>query len=316
MSSPNPYFDHPLFHTYDVVIQTPPAMTLRETVDRWLCTGATGGVIHGLSRSGKTTALIAIRKNLCARNGEPIRSHFFTVPRRDYPTIKSLYRSLSVSAAQPLKSSSTVEDMMSNLVSYFCEHARQGEPTQFVLIVDDAQRLSISQYNVFTELHDYMREAFGLLLTVIFVVNTDESQQLFQQITDSRYKHIHGRFFVNIEPFRGLRTRREVQQCLSQYDTLRYPEPDGPTFTAFFLPEAAHNGWKYASLSGVFWQTFKAFMSEYGLKEWGMESFMRTTNILLYDFFPQYGVEECDEDMVKEAIEMSGLIPSLVKPCS
>jgi hypothetical protein len=45
-----------------------------------------------------------------------------------------------------------------------------------------------------------------------------------------------------------------------------------------------------------------------------MQSFSITTNTLLTDFLPRYGAEALDDDMVEEAVRMSGLIPSLVKP--
>jgi hypothetical protein len=308
------YYDHPLFQPYELLIDTPSKIQLKEILNKWLWTGITGGVIKGESRCGKTTAMIKLSEECQTRGGVNIPSHYFTVPDRDRPTINALYRSLSVCADLRIARHHPVESMLSNLINFFLEKLVESKAKHFVLLVDEGQRLSFAQYNVFAELHDLMRERFKILFTVIFIVNSDESIAILEKITERQYKHIHGRFFKHITEFYGIRNEKEVKRCLHQYDILRYPI-NGPTYTEFFLPSAVKKGWRYSSLSGLIWSTFREYQKNYRLQSWGMESFICTANILLYDFLPTYGESECNHEMVKAAIETSGLIPSLVKLC-
>ena len=40
--------------------------------------------------------------------------------------------------------------------------------------------------------------------------------------------------------------------------------------------------------------------------------FSITTNTLVADFLPKYGIENLNEEMVEEAVRISGLLPSMV----
>jgi hypothetical protein len=309
------YYDHPIFNPYDFLISTPPMKRLKNVLDGWLWTGITGGIIRGEARCGKTTAVTQLAKGLKTRGGKTIPTHFFTVPARDRRTINALYRALTVSASLPLNKASPVEPMFSNLVHFFMERCLENGTKQFVILVDEAQRLSLSQYNVFAEFHDFVREEFKTLFTVIFIVNSDEAEIVFDSVADRRYRHIYGRFFKKVTDFYGIQSVSDVRKCLKEYDTLRFPNHTGPTYTEFFLPKFVKNGWRYSSLSSTIWSVFREFQRDYHLTSWGMESFICTANILLYDFFPKYGPDQCNQDMVRAAINVSGLIPSMVKPC-
>ena len=309
------FYDHPLFHPYHMEIDTPGKQRLKTLIDRWLWTGITGGVIKGESRSGKTTTMLDLTQRFETRGGRPIPAFYFTVPDRDRKTIKALYRTLSISANLPLHGNVSVENMFKNLVSFFVAQLSKTNSKHFILVVDEGQRLSFAQYNVFAEFHDFMREKFKVLFTVIFVVNSDEAVPIFDQIISPKYKHIHGRFFKNIALFQGLCSKNDVHYCLTQYDHLRFPDPEGPTYSEFFCPAAVRQGWQYSDLSALVWSTFRAYQTAYKLGAWGMESFICTANILLYDFLSREDTGNCDADMVRAAIDASGLIPSLVRPC-
>lgn len=307
------YYEHPLFHPYELHIDTPLIDHLKKVLDGWLWNGATGGVIHGEARCGKTTALKSLSERLQTRGGKSIPTVYFTVPDRDRDTIKALYRALTVSANLPIRNQLDVESMFNNLAIYYMEMCRCKDAKHLVLLVDEAQRLSLKQYNVFADLHDFFREHFRTLLTVVFVVNSDEAEPIFERAATARYRHIYGRFFKKTAEFKGIQNEREVSDCLRQYDSLRFPASTGPTYTEFFLPRFAKKGWRYSTLSPVIWQTFRIYQKQFRLDSWGMDSFICTANMLLCDFLPIDGPEQCDVQMVSAAIEESGLVPSLVR---
>lgn len=312
-SSDIDYYDHPIFNPFELLILTPAMVDIEEYILRCLWNGSTGAVIRGEARIGKTTAFQNLGQRLRTRGDKTIPTHFFTVPMRDHPTITSLYRSLSVSANLRITNQSRVEPLLGNLISFFLDEVTRCKSKRLALFVDEGQRLSLPQCNVFAELQDFMRANYKILLSVFFVVNTDEAQNLLEDVQSGDHKHIYGRFFKQVRDYYGIRDRSEVEFCLQQYDQLRFPEETGPTYTEYFLPGSAKESLKLSNISSDLWRIFREYQKKYRLSSWGMAYFIPTVNLLLTDFLPEYGVEELSDEILREAIIISGLIPSLVK---
>lgn len=182
---------------------------------------------------------------------------------------------------------------------------------QCLLLVDECQRLSPRQFNVFAELYDRLRSIRRTVL-VVFVGNDAETWRLIDAMGTQQYAHIHGRFFLHRLTFRGLRSEQEVRHCLAQYDSMRYPPESGRTYVEEFLPDAVKSGFRLASVSGLLWRTFREHQKRLRLDSWGMQSFTITANSLLTDFLPRYGIDRLSEEMVEEALRLSGLMTSIV----
>ncbi len=307
------YYEHPVFLPFELLIRSPAMSHIQEKLTCLIWNGATGAVIEGEARHGKTTALEFIQKKLCSRDGEIIPSHWFTVPSLDRQTINATYRSLLVSADLRVTNAMRVEPMISNLISYILDKVSKSKNKRFILIADEGQRLSPKQCDVFSQLHDCLRKQYKIHLCLILIVNTDEAKHLIELVQHREYRHVYGRFFTNRMQFHGLRNVKEVKDCLKQYDTLRYPYPNGPTYTEYFLPEPYSSGWRYANASSCLWKVFSEYRREYMLEYWGMQYFINTVNTLLIDFLPKYSVENLSPEMVRRAIGTSGLVPGLVR---
>jgi len=144
------------------------------------------------------------------------------------------------------------------------------------------------------------------------VGNDPECWSIVESLEAPNYSHIHGRFFMQAIEFLGLSSKKQVEACLSQYDTLRHPE-EGPTYAECFLPEATKKGWPLAMLAEDFWRIFGGYKKTYKFKSWGMRYFTAAVKTLLTDFLPKYGVDAFDDEMLHACIRVSGLIPSLVR---
>jgi len=137
---------------------------------------------------------------------------------------------------------------------------------------------------------------------------------LIEIMNDDSHSHIRGRFFTLSTNFYGLKSEKDVKDCLKQYDTLRFPLEAGPTYTEYFLYNDFIKGWRLASISRLMWKVFREYKRKYKLTTWGMQYFIVATNILLTDFLPHYGVDSVSEQMVNVAIELSGLVADQVRP--
>lgn len=308
-------YEHPLFDELKLRLDTPAMTALREALLQQLWTGATGGVVLGHARSGKTTAIEQLGPELVMRDQRPIPYHHFTVPPRDRQTINSLCRSLCISTKHRITNHSKVEPMIDSVLHHFLDQCCRAQSDRFVLFVDEGQRLSLDQCRLFTEFYDVMRNPHRVLLTVFFVVNIDEAEHLLERVKSNAYAHIYGRFFHQLIAFHGLRSEADVRYCLKQYDQLRYPQ-GGPTYTEAFLPNAVKRGWRLASLSADLWRVYRDYQRRYHIPSWGMQYFVAAVNVLLTDYLSKKGPKAFNDKIVHNAIQVSGLIPSLVQVAS
>lgn len=312
--SASAYGDHPVFNPLRLHLVTPAMGRLREDLLRWLWTGSTGGLILGASQVGKTTALLALLTQLYTRDKRRIPAYYVSSPRRDQTTILSVFRQLCWSQDLPVKKNDRADHLSDRFVHYLADQAIEHHCPMTVLFVDEMQRLALRQFEAFAEVYDRL-SLFDIALTTVFAGNDQQCDGLLERIEKPRYAHIRGRFFRQVLTYKGLTSRGEVDACLAQYDQLRYPD-DGPTYCEYFLPEAFGAGWRLASLSTDLWRVFRNYQKTYRLGSWPMKYFTIAVNTLLADFLPRDGVAHVDEEMLRECIELSGLLPSLVHASS
>jgi hypothetical protein len=305
------YYDHPVFHpTTRLRLETTPMKKLRDDIRGWLWTGATGGLVLGDSRVGKSIAAQSLRNQFYTRGKVAIPGYYLAIPERDQHTITHVHRQLCYSEDLKVKARDTADHLADRYVHHLADKAVEKDCPYAVQFVDEMQRLYLEQFNAFAEIHDKLLK-LEVVLTIIFVGNEQESRLLLEHIHTPQYAHIRGRFFLQATTFRGLSSHADVERCLSQYDTLRFPE-NGPTYTAFFLPESVERGWRLSSLSHDIWRVFREYQKQYHFDSWGMKYFPAAINMLLTDYLPTEGVENFDDDMMRACIDASGLVPSLV----
>jgi len=307
-----PSFDHPVLEPLRLRFETPAMKQLSEELHRWLWTGATGGLIYGTSRVGKSIAVQMLATQLYTRGKVKIPVYYFSLHGRDQRTITSVFRNLCYDANLRVTNRDPADHLSDRFVHYIADKAVEANCRNAILIVDEMQRLRLNQFDPFAELYDKLL-LLDISLTVIFVGNDPECWTLVEQIENPKYAHIRGRFFTQGIQFLGLTSEKQVKSCLSKYDKLRYPE-NGPTYVEYFLPEATRKGWCLASLSGEFWRVFREYQRNYHIESWGMKFFTSATNTLLSDYLVRYGIDNFDDDIMHECIRISGLIPNLVKP--
>lgn len=309
----NSYYEHPIFSSHNLNLNTKAMTMLSDEIHQWIWTGTTGGLITGMARVGKTTALLNIASNLVSRANKPIPTNYISIPTRDQNTITSIFRQLCISTKLRNTSRDRSDHLADRYVHYLVEIAAEKSSKQIVLIVDEMQHMKPIQFDAFAEVSDKLT-LFDITLTVIFVGNDPECWNLIKIINTPNYSHIRGRFFTQGTMLEGLKSSKDVKDCLSQYDRMRFP-PSGPTYTEYFLPKEYKKGWRLSNLASDLWRVFHGYQKEYQIKSWGMQYFVATVNTLLTDFLPRIGVtEDIDDEIIHECIRVSSLLPSLIQP--
>jgi len=295
-----------IFNPSSFFVETPMVDQLKTQIQSWLWNGFLGGYILGNSRAGKSAAIRAIRNQLQNRHGQQIPVHLFSVPERDVTTVAGVFKKLCYSLRMKIETRATADVMSNDLVHYFADLACTNDTKQVVIIVDEMQRLSIQQIEVFNELHDALAN-FKLNLSVIFVGNIKTSEPILKKIKTPQCDHIWGRFFKNEYLFHGIRNQNELSLVLGEIDK---------TQTGIFLPKEFQSGWRVESISHLIWDIYiKDFKSDLKIHSWGMQYFIAMIRILLADYLPMYGIKNEKEIriMVQNCIEASGLVEDLVR---
>lgn len=301
---------HPIQVPQAVFFDTNEITRIQEQILRWLWTGCTGGYIKGQARFGKSTAIEFIQNGVRLQNGQPVPHELLTIPPRDKPSVNALLRTLCLSVGLRVTNSSKPDVMESDYLSYILDQATVYDTHQFVLFVDEMQRLATKQLDLFALLYDRLRLLDVALMTV-FIGNTYGIEPLLDFVKQPSNEHLRGRFFCQHETFHGLSSSKDISFCLKQYDKLTYPPGSNITFTKYFLPDAPAK-WKLASLAPLIWQVFRAYQKNYGIKALGMQYFRSTVDTLLTNFLPRYGINEVNGEMIAQCFELSGIVASQV----
>jgi len=303
-----------IFNLSEFFIDTPMIDALTEHLHSWLWNGISGGVITGSWRIGKTKAIRHTKNMLETRSGEPIPAHHFSVSARDKSTVASIFRNLCLSLGMELKQRVTSDQMCNDLLHYFTEAAIISSTNQFVLFVDEFQRLHTRQLDVFAELYDKLFE-ININLCVIFVGNSTSSKYLLDHIVEPENELIRGRFFTKAYRYHGIRSKSEVKSILKCFDSKISHSGKTTSITKHFAGNKSES-WEFSSLSNDIWRVFKEdYMRRLGLKSWGMQYFLSTVKTLLIDFVPDCDIGDKDllREVIRESIKLSGLEPDLVR---
>ena len=306
------YDAHPIFDPIEFRINTPPVENLKNKLTRLAWTGACGAALLGYSRAGKSYGIQLVENEIESRAGKRIPVVRYSTHKRDSPGIRSLYENMLTRFCVYYKPHWKTEKLSDSLLTYLAEKARAADVKQLILAVDETQRLTISQIDLFSELLDVLEQEFKIALICLFIGNREQMGRLLKVIEEGENEHIYGRFFNQKFRFYGLKSDQEVEFCLNQYDTLRYPE-NGPTYTEFFMKDEYEKGFRMASLAESLWDGFikcKKAMNK-PINDWSMDSFVRTVNPLLTDYLSKFGSEAYSQDMLMECIKLSGLYPKL-----
>jgi len=307
---------HPetLFNPSKFFVETPMIERLIEHIHSWLWNGVTGGLIVGDNRVGKTRAIKRLSNALVNRSMETIPTHHLSISRRDQNTVASLYRNLCLSLDIIPTLRTTADQMANDLLHYFGEAAIQNSTKQFVLFIDEFQRLHPRQLEAFAELYDKLAE-IEVNLCVIFVGNRISSKQLLERVADPANELVRGRFFTRSYHYTGISNHSELKRVLQAFDKKSTADNLNVSITKYFVGDRCPCGWKLSSLSDEIWAIFsEEYKQSLSIQSWGMQYAISAIKALIVDYIPKYGIEDQDDirEMIRESIEVSGLVPDLV----
>jgi hypothetical protein len=299
----------------DILIQTPMMALLRHTVTRWTHCGFTGGLIIGDARLGKSWALRSLGSELLTTENEPIPVFSISMGERDHQTLRAVFLRVAQAITQTAFGKSTTADNLQEAIFHRVAEAALGNRRrQVVLVVDEAQWLTIDQLAVFAELFNDQDQIHNRLM-VIFIANQQKFQPIATLLLEPENEYLRERFFHHIHPFHGLRTLEELRHCLAFLDA--YPIAPGNTRSVveYHCAPMCQDRVSLADLAGTIWSVYdEEYAKPLQLRSWGMTYFQRAISILLMDYLSSYWCndQEAIRDMAYKSIAASGIVPSLL----
>lgn len=223
---------HPL-SLQKYIIPTPSIDTFYKRVRRCLRLRIPGAIIFSHPRFGKTYATRYISNIL--------RDDFGNVPVFSFLCHKKITHSESAFFGNLLEAvnhdtphSGNIGARRSRLISRIKERVDASQQNLVVFFADEAQRLSIIEYEWLRDVHDEL-DRRGIRM-VTFLVGQHELIHQKNALRESKQTQIVARFMIDEVQFRGLLSPEDVATCLHGYDTSVYPQNTDWNYTRFFYP--------------------------------------------------------------------------------
>lgn len=300
----------------DILIQTPMMALLRHTVTRWTHCGFTGGLIIGDARLGKSWALRSLGSELRTTEDEPIPVFSISIGERDHQTLRAVFLRVAQAVTQTsFRKGTTADDLQEAIFHRVAEAALGNQRRQVVLMVDEAQWLTIQQLTVFAELFNDQDQIHNRLM-VMFIANQQQFQPMARLLLEAENEYLRERFFHHIHPFHGIRTLEELRQCLAFLDGYPIAPDNTQSVVQFHCPHLCQDGVALADLAGAIWTVYdENYANRLKLRSWGMTYFQRAISILIMDYFSHYWCQdqEAIREMVHKSIAASGIVPNLLQ---
>jgi hypothetical protein len=290
------------------------ARALQLRLEAWVRCGHTGGLIIGEARLGKTKAVKSLQHRLQNRSGQPIHVLYTHYGRRDVETIRAVFAKVARALDFEVQRK-TADVLLENIVIRLAEAALANDTRQVVLLVDEAQLLTIDQLNAFAEIYNDLVN-LRINCSVFFIANQDQFHTLAKALLRADNRYLRERFFNNFDYFYGIRSEQELKACLDGYDNFEISESPSICATEYFCPALFEQGWRLADIAPVYWHNYrKRYGIPLGLTSWGMAQFTRATNLLFMDYLPSC-TDKTDQALLEacviKSLEGAGIAPSLV----
>lgn len=294
--------EHPL-ERGRYVVPTPPMEILCDKVDEWVALRASGAIVTGMQRFGKTQALRYCSAVLTLKYPSIPRVSLLC-KRRQKISERGFFEDFLRAANHSIVERGTIDAKRERLTKRLMQMVAEKREDRLIMVIDDAQHLSDIEYDWLMDIENAL-DQHAISLTVVLVGQPELAVK--REVYDKAGKRqIIGRFMIHVHEFHGIRSSAEMREVLNGYDMgTEYPEGSGTSYTQYFAPTAWERGWRLADIADDLWLAFekereKACKSP--LKELPMQFFAKTVEYLLV----RHGNDKFTGLILQQAVERSG----------
>lgn len=150
------------------------------------------------------------------------------------------------------------DDMRSALVQQFLIHCTETHDPRVLIILDEAQRLTIKEYSYLIDLTNHM-EKQGISPTVI-LSGQPELLEEREELIKKKRKDVIGRYLENPIAFSGVSNESDLKNILVQFDDatrMQYPADSMQCITAAYAPHLYKSGFRLGNCATPFWSAIE-----------------------------------------------------------
>lgn len=299
---------HPV-ETGHYVLATPAILNLLDSIKQWIDARATGGIVFGIQRFGKSRAIRYLASQLPEIFAKALPVLRFNCREYRTPTEGVFFEDLLRAFGHALYKSGKPAAKRDRLTEFLREKVEASGQSRLIMFVDEAQKLHEIQYKWLIDLFNELDE-LGVSPTALLVGQPELVHQR-NAFVRARKRQILGRFMAQQHHFVGLRSASDMRVCLFGYDeNSEYPPGSGWSFTQYYFPAAFAEGWRLANEADTVWRAFVEVHGESrlaGAPEIPMQYFVGAVRYVLR----QYGslsdaAPAISLNIWKEAVHRSG----------
>lgn len=306
-----PLSSHPISGFY--TLATPPVEVFFNTVAQWIDIGVPGGCITGWPQLGKTWAQDYIKAHICEKTGEQFPVYQYSCPDsvESIITENKYFGDMLDQCGHDLPDSGNAGVKRRRLVNYMVEQAHSMGASKILLLVDEAQQLTVLHYTWLMAIYNQLHRHGIRLITVLAgqpQLNTRRSD-----LKSEGQAQIIGRFMLVQCEFTGLRSVRDFKRTLELYDFEEtFPVGTNWTYTRFFLPKAYDAGLRLSAQDQLIWSLYEEVSRSAGLPKFveiGMGDFASFVQCLLkLNMDSDDESFELNREVLLDAIQYSGFV--------
>ena len=275
---------HPLLKDHAVLV-TRALEEFVNIINEWMENLIPGGMIWGYQRVGKTRAVRYLMKNCAQLFGRPIPMTLLSTwdPTFSALTENRFFGEVLRALGHAIPDSGTAASKRQRIISTIVDKCDECNEHRFLLFIDEAQWLHISQMNYMMDLHNQLAIQDIRLITIL--LGQPELMQRKNSIRTKKLRHLLGRFMALTHRFEGITGRSDFRILLHSLDVLsEYPEGSNISATESFIPLAYKQGWRLEAHTDQIWDVFEAACREHNVsycKEWPMQGLIALLRHLL-----------------------------------
>lgn len=239
--------DHPLVHQ-KFILPTNAIEELLNTIVQWLDHKVPGGLVYGIPRAGKTSAIDFLRGRLNDVLDDPLPIMSIEgSEERTNATPKAYWSGFLEDIGSAWADSGTAADCRRSVIQTLHARCIAYRSPRLLLFVDDAQWYSTSDYAKLVDLRKQLRRRQIELIAIS--VGQEELELKRGSMSGTSRWPVIGRFMQESVRYEGSDLEDDLERILGAYDDdTEYPVGSGVSYTQAALRKAWRAGFRLRSL--------------------------------------------------------------------
>ncbi len=258
-SAPEPHKD--LLH--NLTVWTPEIDRLAERAAKWIRMDLPGATVYGHQRTGKSRACRYLKSGLSDVLGYAVATVVWSILPKDdsKKTEREFVQEMMTQSGCTRLGGRDLAILRKRFISHLLELAMLEGSKRIVIIVDEAQNLTHSQYGYLIHLYNSLEQRD--IQPFFLLVGQNELRNQPSTWAESGAMQVLGRFFSREYTYRGI-SIEELGMVLQAFDTPLQDDNLSPL--AFHFPADYAVGWSLEKLTPVFSETFQMVISQHNIQ--------------------------------------------------